>query len=511
MPRRSPARFIGLLPIVACSLPMGTGQGWMRPGQGGATLCGDDPHRLLAKGGFSCQQLSSLYQSLTWSLHDNGCDSDMAQMGWPVPLGTTRANVCPSQCPRQHPECAEAPRPGHPGGEIATNCHANAYYDSVLQAAGFSCADVAATPSGIEFGCSQDMSDEWSFPVGTTKADICPQLCGCPSLPCPDCGESDEPHRGHCSSRDVGSAAAAELGQAPVCVCNVGFSGENCLDASDKPNPAGASHGDHHPPPPAPPHGETWANNDCMQDEPGWTESAAGLTCAQIGQQHHTCAGQNAYWTEIRHRCPFSCGLCITASGATFRRPEATLNPTGNCGPLWRGSEMPRVYELDLHLPEADFADLVENQARSYDASITKDTTVVFNGTPLAEAKLEVHGNKYERGGGHWDGTVHGNENNQHTGPSAEGQDCYLRDDASATYNCKPSFRLQFSDAAPLRVALEDGFLFRYPAGKQRCNTSPKFLNLRGEFNDPVMLRNKLTMDLIKSAGGVAPRIEYGR
>ena len=45
----------------------------------------------------------------------------------------------------------------------------------------------------------------------------------------------------------------------------------------------------------------------------------------------------------------------------------------------------------------------------------------------------------------------------------------------------------------------------------QRCNTSPRELTLRGEWNDPIMVRNKLTMDMIKSAGGVGPRIEYGR
>ena len=374
-------------------------------------------------------------------------------------------------------------------GEVRTDCHAEAHYQSMLQAAGLSCtANFADTPAGIEFGCPQDMSGPEAFPDafprGTTKADICPELCGCPAPPPPP-----------------------------------------------PPPPA--------PPPPAPPHGETWTNGDCMQDEAGWTEPAAGLTCAQIGQQRHTCAGHNAYWIELRRRCPFSCGLCITAAGAISRRPEATLNPTGSCGPLWQADEMPQVYELDLQLPQADFADLVGNQvnlplpsdsshapsprtrrlhltclrvplgqARSYDAAITKVTTVVFNGTPLQGAKIQVHGGKYERGGGNWDAsTVHEN--------SGLGADCYLRGVASASYKCKPSFRLQFSDASPLSVALapprEDGFLFRYPASKQTCNTSPSFLNLRGEFNDPVMLRNKLTMDLIKHAGGLAPRIEYGR
>lgn len=64
----------------------------------GRNACGDDPHGLLAKGGMSCQQLNSLYESLSHLTTATTCSADMMKMGWPVPGGTTRADVCPRQC-----------------------------------------------------------------------------------------------------------------------------------------------------------------------------------------------------------------------------------------------------------------------------------------------------------------------------------------------------------------------------------------------------------------------------
>jgi hypothetical protein len=124
-----------------------------------------------------------------------------------------------------------------------------------------------------------------------------------------------------------------------------------------------------------------------------------------------------------------------------------------------------------------------------------------------------------------------------------EGGDCYRRDDRQAQYHCKPSFRLKFSSDAPLNSAVET--LFRYPADKQSCNRVRKFvLNVRssaatccllsparvidgrwltsccvawwimshqGNWNDQAHIRSKITQDLLKSAGGLAPRIEYAR
>lgn len=52
--------------------------------------------------------------------------------------------------------------------------------------------------------------------------------------------------------------------------------------------------------------------------------------------------------------------------------------------------------------------------------------------------------------------------------------------------------------------------MFRYPRNKQNCNYVRKFV-LNGNWNDNAMIRSKITQDLVKAGGGLAPRIEYAR
>ena len=73
--------------------------GWMQPGR----RCTDDPAGLLAFAGYNCEQVFNLYDAEAHSLGGDGCLHDMAQIGWPVPQGTTRAQVCPSQCLEHNP------------------------------------------------------------------------------------------------------------------------------------------------------------------------------------------------------------------------------------------------------------------------------------------------------------------------------------------------------------------------------------------------------------------------
>ena len=82
------------------------------------------------------------------------------------------------------------------------------------------------------------------------------------------------------------------------------------------------------------------------------------------------------------------------------------------------------------------------------------------------------------------------------------------RDDDTAEFRCKPSFRLKFSKERPYNAVFDT--LYRFPADKQRCNDPHKFV-LNGNWNDPAHIRSKITQDLVKAAGGLAPRIEYAR
>jgi hypothetical protein len=52
--------------------------------------------------------------------------------------------------------------------------------------------------------------------------------------------------------------------------------------------------------------------------------------------------------------------------------------------------------------------------------------------------------------------------------------------------------------------------LYNYPSDKQLC-TNPRKIVLRGEWNDESMIKNKISNDLIKAAGGLAARVEYAR
>ena len=164
---------------------------------------------------------------------------------------------------------------------------------------------------------------------------------------------------------------------------------------------------------------------------------------------------------------------------------------------LWQPDELPRVHTIDVTMDPSDFRWQIDNQDMQYENARDMDVAANFDGVTLSAAKFKVHGGKFQRGGGQWG-----------PGHAMEGGDCYRRDDPGAQFKCKPSFRLKFSKDAPLNSAVDT--LFRYPADKQSCSSVRKFV-LNGNWNDAAHIRSKLTQDLLKSAGGLAPRIEYAR
>ena len=134
---------------------------------------------------------------------------------------------------------------------------------------------------------------------------------------------------------------------------------------------------------------------------------------------------------------------------------------------------------------------------------------ITFDGAALHGGGLKVHGGWWQRGGKPaadellpW-GKAEGD------GSGLRGRDCFLKGDAAAAFKCKPSWRLRFGKRHPFNAAF--GALFRFPAGKQRCN-DPRALVLRSEWTDSATrTKNKLTLDMVKAAGGLAARVEYAR
>jgi hypothetical protein len=114
-------------------------------------------------------------------------------------------------------------------------------------------------------------------------------------------------------------------------------------------------------------------------------------------------------------------------------------------------------------------------------------------------------GGKFQRGNGRWDGEPDRQGNTKH---DMEGGNCYRRGDDTAEFKCKPSFRYKFDKHNPYNAVFDT--LFRFPEDKQRCNDPRKFI-LNGNWNDVAHIRSKITQDLVKASGGVAPRIEYAR
>ena len=187
-------------------------------------------------------------------------------------------------------------------------------------------------------------------------------------------------------------------------------------------------------------------------------------------------------------------------------------------GRLWQPDEVPQLHEINLVMAPEDFRWQIDHQDTQYeDARDMNITTIIFNGESFAGGHFKVHGGKYQRGGGQWDGEPDRRGNTIH---DMEGGNCYRRGDDTfngtnsadtadgVQFRCKPSFRLKFSKSSPYNAVFDT--LYRYPADKRRCNDPHKFV-LNGNWNDPAHIRSKITQDLVKAAGGLAPRIEFAR
>ena len=107
-----------------------------------------------------------------------------------------------------------------------------------------------------------------------------------------------------------------------------------------------------------------------------------------------------------------------------------------------------------------------------------KSGALTFNAAQYAGVELQVHGGDPQRG---------------------------------ATRNSKPSFRLKFAKADPF--AAKHAVPFNFPKSN-RCNNLRKLV-LRGEWNDHplanngIMIRNKLSQDILKHAGAQTPREDF--
>ena len=141
-------------------------------------------------------------------------------------------------------------------------------------------------------------------------------------------------------------------------------------------------------------------------------------------------------------------------------------------GTFWEPDELPDVHQLNLVTAQSEFEAMCNDQM-DYSRVVTGELT--FNDAQYTGVELQVHGGVYQRRG-----------------------------------VSKPSFRLKWSSDDPFGD--KHGNPFSYPA--TGCNNMKKMV-LRGEWNDypmsnqGLMVRNKVTQDLIKKAGGQTPRVEF--
>ena len=131
-----------------------------------------------------------------------------------------------------------------------------------------------------------------------------------------------------------------------------------------------------------------------------------------------------------------------------------------------------RRSSVNLTFAQADFDAMAAHQM---DRGRKVTGALTFNDVSYAGVEVKVHGGQHQR----------------------RGVD-------------KPSFRLKWSGDD--RFGDKHGDPFSFPA--TGCNNMEKMV-LRGEWNDypmanqGLMIRNKLTQDLIKRAGGQTPRVEF--
>ena len=199
------------------------------------------------------------------------------------------------------------------------------------------------------------------------------------------------------------------------------------------------------------------------------------------------------------------------SSGGSRVSDHPVLRATTCPGRLWAADEIPRLKQINLVMDAAEFRWLVEHQDLQYDLARTMQTTIELDGVSFPSGQVKVHGGMWQRAQGHGFGT-----DPSHINYNAG--DCYRGHDRTAAFRCKPSWSIKFGkhNSSYVEMGGEDG-IFRFPAAMQGCYTkagggvTPKKLVLRGEWNDPVFIRNKITQDVVKAMGGLAPRLEFAR
>ena len=173
---------------------------------------------------------------------------------------------------------------------------------------------------------------------------------------------------------------------------------------------------------------------------------------------------------------------------------------------FYAADELPTVHDIDLRMPACggsgkcekghpgytgSFNELVDNQSDRHFGEL--EAEIVVNGVSHAGGKIQVHGGTPQRG------------------TNGIGSDCYiggLRQSDPSLPGCKAGFRLNFAKHTPLNTTRS---LWSFPRALRSCKNPDKFV-LRNEYSDyHLMVRNKLTQDLISHTGMPALRVEFAR
>ncbi len=178
---------------------------------------------------------------------------------------------------------------------------------------------------------------------------------------------------------------------------------------------------------------------------------------------------------------------------------------------FYAADELATVHDIDLRMPSCStpyckkgdpgytgsFNELVDNQGNRHFGEL--EAEIVVNGIPHAGGKVQVHGGTPQRGSKTENGVV------------TPGSDCSiggLRQSNPSLPGCKAGLRLNFAKHSPLNTSRP---VWSFPRALQTCNNPDKFV-LRNEYADyHLMMRNKLTQDLISKTGMPALRVEFAR
>ena len=175
----------------------------------------------------------------------------------------------------------------------------------------------------------------------------------------------------------------------------------------------------------------------------------------------------------------------LAASASLAAARSGSAQGEGECQPqsascpycaFYQPDELPNIHQLDLTIPQATFDSLIQHSNdRSYREQVG---TLRFNDVSYEGVEILVHGGDPQR--------------NRHR---------------------KQSFRLKWSSDDPFGAKHDNPFAF---PRNMDCNNMRKMV-LRAEWNDHplsndphgLMIRNKLSQDMIKKAGGQTPREDF--